>query len=260
MAVQPGSRYVLVLEDGSIYNIVDNTFRRLEDASTIEVDIVERSFQAGAEFPGVQRDESKEITYQYNLDRSDEQLYRNRENFLRMKFRQTRYIRDMLNQMQTAVLFREHTIAYDDGGFKLGSLNTLTFIQLKPYWEDIVYTVEGDTGAVSNQIITINNDGYAESPSIITVRAIEGVPKFSFRLIQNGRGIVVQDLQFGTSGLNTYIIDNGTGTVELNQVDRKNKVRPGTGPFNLVLGRNDIEFTSQGQCVIEIKWKRRYYV
>jgi phage-related protein len=255
-----GNRYVLVLEDGTLYNIVDWTFKRLEDASSIEVDIIERSFQAGAEFPGVQRDESKEITYQYNLDRQDESAYRARENELRMKFRQTRYIRDMLNNIETEVLLRENTIAYDDGGFNLGSLNTVTFIQLKPYWEDIEYSIEGDTGAISNETITIINDGYVETPPIITIQAIEAVTRFSIRLLQNNRGIVIYDLQFGTSGLNTYILDNGEGTVELNQIDRKNKVRAGTGPFNLLLGRNDIEITSMGQIIIQIKWKRRYYL
>ena len=254
------NRYVLVLEDGSTYNIVDNTFKRLEDASTIEVDIIESSFQAGAEFPGIQRDQSKEITFQYNLDRSEEQLYRTRENSLRMKFRQTRYIRDMINNIETAVLLKENVIAYDDGGFNLGSVNTVTFVQLKPYWEDIDYSIEGDTGAISNQIITIDNDGYVETPSIVTIRAIEAVTRFSVKLLQNGRGIIVQDLQFGTSGLDTYIIDNGTGTVELNQIDRKNKVRAGSGPFNLLVGRNDIEITSMGQIIVQIKWKRRYYL
>jgi hypothetical protein len=260
MTYNSDNRYVLVDEDGNLFNIVDGTFKRLEDSSTIEVDVVESSFQAGATFPGIQRDQSKEISYQYNLDRRDEQLYRNYENNLRMWIRKTRYIRDMVNTMQTEVLLSDHTITYDDGGFKLGSVNSLTFTQLKPYWEDIEYTTEGDTGAITSDIITINNDGFAETPSIITVRALEGVPKFSIRLVQNGRGIVIQDLQFGTSGLNTYLIDNGDGTVELSQIDRKNKVRTGTGPFNLLVGRNDLEITSQGEIVIQIKWKRRYYV
>lgn len=260
MTYRSGNRYILVLEDDTEYNLYDETFKRLEDSSTIEVDVIERSFQAGAEFPGVQRDQSKEITFQYNLDRREESLYRARENELRRLFRATRKIKDMKNGIQTDVLLREHVITYDDGGFNLGSVNNVVFIQLKPFWEDIDPFVEGDTGAISNQIITIDNTGYIETPPVILLQAMEQVTKFSIVLLQNNQGIVVRDEQFGTSGLNTYIIDNSAGTVELNQIDRNNKVRPGTGPFNLLVGKNDIEINSTGQMITQIQWRRRYYI
>jgi hypothetical protein len=253
-------RYVLVDENGDFLNIRDESLKRLTDESSIEVDIIERSNQAGAEFPGIQRDKSKEIALQYNLDRSDENDWRLYENTLRYWLRKTRILQDVKYQIQTEVLQNEHGITYDDGGFNLGGLNTINFIQLKPYWEDINYTVEGGTGSFSNEILTINNDGFVETPPIITIRALEDVSKFSIRLLENNRGIVIQDLQFGVSGLNTYIIDNYSGTAELNQIDRKNKIRPGTGFFNLLVGTNRLEITANGAIVADVKWKRRYYV
>jgi hypothetical protein len=265
MAVtRAGTRYRLVDVNGTVYEINDDTFKRLEDGSTIEVDIIERSFKAGADFPGIQRDESKEMTFQYALNRSDEQLYRSYENNFRRNLRRGRWLQDTINNIETAVLLREHVIAYDDGGFKLGSLNNVTLIQLKPYWQDIDFTVLEDSGA-SERTFTIINDGYVETPSIITLRALEACPKFQIVNSTNdpdldGQGIVIQDLQFGTLGLDTYIIDNGDGSAELNAADRKNKIRQGTGFFNFAVGTNVLDFTLQGQCAINIAYKKRYYL
>lgn len=258
-----GTRYLLVDVSGGTYQINDDTFRRMEDESTIEVDIIERSFKAGADFPGIQRDESKEISYQYQINTS-EQAYRLYENQLRQKLRKVRWIRDTINNIETEILFKESAIAYDDGGFNLGSVNNISFIQLKPYWRDVEPTILQESG-VSSQAFIIENNGYVETPTIITIQALEPCPKFQIintceDIELDGQGIVVEDIQFGTVGLDTYIIDNGAGAVELNQADRRNKVRLGTGPFNLGVGRNRLDFTLQGQCAITIEWRRRYYL
>lgn len=258
-----GTRYKLIDISGNEYQIDDDTFRRMEDESTIEVDIIERSFKAGADFPGIQRDESKEISYQYQIN-TDEQSYRLYENRLRRQLRKVRWIRDTVNNIETEILFSESAISYDDGGFKLGSVNTVGFIQLKPYWRDVTPTIIQESG-VSAQAFTINNNGYVETPTVITLQALEPCPKFQIinsceDVELDGQGIVIEDIQFGTSGLDTYIIDNGSGTIELNQADRRNKVRLGTGPFNLGVGVNRLDFILQGQCAITIEWYRRYYL
>lgn len=259
-----GTRYKFIDSSGIEYQLDDDTFKRLEDASTIEVDIIERSFKAGADFPGIQRDQSKEITFQYNLDRIGEQLYRSYENNFRKWLRKTRRIRDTINNIETEVLLKEPVITYDDGGFNLGSLNTITFVQLKPFWQDVSATIIQDSG-ISSQSFLINNTGYIETPATITLQALELCPKF--QIINtcddpelDGQGIVIQDLQFGSLGLDTYIIDNGAGTAELNMADRKNKIRQGTGFFNLGVGANRLDFTLQGQCAITIEYKKRYYL
>lgn len=259
-----GTRYKLVDIVGNEFQIDDDTFRRLEDASKIEADIIERSFKAGADFPGIQRDESKEMTFQYSLNSREEQLYRDYENEIRKQLRKTRWIRDTINNIETEVILTEAVIAYDDGGFNLGSVINITFVQLKPYWQDIDPTIIRESG-ISSQSILIENIRYIETPTIITLQALEPCPKFSIINTSedpelDGQGIVVQDLQFGTIGLDTYIIDNGAGTSELNQADRKNKIRAGTGFFNLGVGRNRLDFVLAGQCGIRIEYKRRYYV
>ena len=251
-------RYVLVDINNNEYQINNESFKRLEDGSTIQADTIERSFKAGSVFPGEQRDESKEITFQYNIDYNNEQDYRLAENVLRMNLRKAYILKDIVNNIQTEILLTEHTIAYDDGGMFLGSINNIMFKQLRPFWEDIDYTYES-LGSSENTI-RIDNTGFIETPPIITIQALEQITKLSIRLRENGYGIYIKDLQFGTTGLNTYIIDNGDGYAELNGINRNQKISNNTGFFNLIIGQNTLDFVLNGAANIEVKWKRRFYL
>ena len=90
--------------------------------------------------------------------------------------------------------------------------------------------------------------------------ANSNVVKFSIRLRETGEGILVEDLEFGLLGLNTYIIDNVDGVIELNTLNRNQKIRSGTGFFNLQVGINTPEFVATDSVDIEIKFKQRYYI
>lgn len=255
------NRYVLVDDDDNTYTINDGSFKRAEDSSTVEVDIIEKTFKGGAVFPGIPRDESKEISFNYSLSRRLESEYRAYENNLRMWLRKTRWIRDTVNNYETEVYLTDATITYDaeGGGFQLSSENSITLKQLRPYWQDINYNKESESGASGGTII-VDNDGYAETPSIITLEALEPCYKFSIRVNETGNGILIQDSSFGVAGNNTYIIDNAEGEAELNMVDRRNKIKANTGFFNLRIGINTVIFDFTGQCSFSIKWKRRYYI
>lgn len=252
-------RYRLVDINGEHRDIDDSTLRRTEDTSTIEVDIIEKSFKGGAVFPGVQRDESKEIQFIFVENNQDEQLYRNYENNLRLWLRKTRWIQDLINNIETEVLFKENVIAYVDGGQHLSSDNTITFVQLNPYWQDIDYQIEQESGISSGELV-INNNGYLETAPIIELEALEPCSKFAIKVRETGKGIIIQDFSFGVNGQNTYIIDNSEGSAELNQVDRNNKIQLNTGFISLPVGINNLEFTFNGSCTVLVKWKRRYYL
>lgn len=261
------SRYILVDDNDQIYTINDNTFRRGEDSSSIEVDIIEKTFRSGAVFPGIQRDESKTITFLYNAKPDGglatkelkEQSYRNKENELRMWLRKTRWLRDTVNNYETEVYLKTAEIAYDEGSMHLVSDNTIELVQLRPFWQDIGWITEEESGATSGTII-LNNNGYVETPPIITLTALETCQKFSVRVNETGNGILIEDYSFGTAGQNTYIIDNMEGEAELNGVDRRSKIKANTGFFNLQVGINTLIFDSLGQCTFKVQYKRRYYI
>jgi hypothetical protein len=257
------SRYKLLDENRQEFALLDPSFRRSEDVSEIEVETVERSFRAGAEFPGVARDMSKEITFSYDLNKHDEQLYRARENLLRYNFRKIRWIQDTINNIETEVIFSSSNIAYDDGGQFLGSKNEVRLKQLRPYWWDIEYNSETESGFSSGTLVIdeTDQDGWIETPPIITLDAYEPCTKFSIRVLETGHGIFIQDLQFGSNGLNTYIIDNNHGYAELNMTDRNSKIRGGTGFFLLQpRAKNTLIFELNGQCDALVQWKRRVYL
>jgi hypothetical protein len=253
------NRWVLVDSDGNKKTITNQSFKRLEALLTVEADVIERTFKAGADFPGIQRDTATELIFQYDKNKVLEDDFRGDINQLMYWLRKTRVIQDTITQLETDVILTEHSIAYDNGGFNRGAINNITFIQLKPYWQDINFNVESETG-VSADSFVISNTGWVETPCIITINALENITKYSIRLNETLEGIVVGDLQFGTLGLDTYIIDNENGTLELNGKNRKNKIKSGTGFFNLQVGTNTLIFQLRGTAEIEIKWKRRFYI
>jgi hypothetical protein len=175
-----------------------------------------------------------------------------------MHLRKAYILKDIINNIQTEVVLGSHTITYDDGGYFLGSMNLILFKQLRPFWEDVDYTYE-NLGSSEN-VIRINNTGYVETPPIITIQALEQITKLSVRVRENGYGIFIKDLQFGTTGLNTYIIDNGDGYAELNGINRNQKISNNTGFFTLIIGMNTLDFSLNGAANIEVKWKRRFYL
>lgn len=252
-------RYQLIDENNNTWNLDDNTFRLLDDTSNIEADIIERTFTAGADFPGIQRDQSKVLTFNYSVNKPTDAEFRAVRNEQRFWFRKTRKIRDIILNTEVSAILESDSFQYDDGGFLRGGQGSVSFRLLKPFWQDVDWIVESDTG-LSSGFMTINNTGYIETPPYITVIALEDVPKFSVRVLETGNGFLLRDLQFSSDALNTYIIDCDEGTAELNGISREDQFQAGTGFFNLQVGTNTLEIASRGQISIEIKWKRRYYV
>jgi hypothetical protein len=252
-------RYVLVDAEDNTYNILNKNFKRLEDDSTIEVDTIKKSFRAGSDFPGIQRDEAKEIVFQYDIFDPVESEFRRKENEFREFLRKTILIKDTVRQIQTTVLLTNHAIAYDEGNFLHSSRNTITLEQLIPFWEDIEEQVYRESGS-SIGVISINNNGYVDTPPIITITALEQNRKFTVYINETREGILIEDDQFGINALNTYIIDCIDGTAELNSLDRRKKIKPTTGFFQLKVGINTVIFNFVGESEIEIRFRRRYYL
>lgn len=260
MATIP-DRWEFIDEDDNTYALEDFTFKRLEDNSKLEVKIVERSFRAGADFPGVKRHKSKEIVFSYLINKGDEQDFRDYENEIRYQLNKMVKLRDTVNNYETDVEYSGTTISYDDGAYLHGAEISITLIQLRPYWEDITYTevlVEDTTG---DTIELDNSNGYIDTPPYITVTAKAACTDMSIRNDETGIGIRIEDLSFGILGNNTYIIDMKEGYIYLEGQERNNRIAEDTGPFNLLARiSNTISFTLSGLCDIKFQFKKRYYI
>jgi hypothetical protein len=253
------STYILIDEDDNEFTLDDETYKLLSDSFEVEVDIVERSFRAGADFPGIQRDVSKELVFSYDLYLQNQTTFRTTVNERTKQFRKAVKIKDTDNSIETEIRYSGTAITYDEGAQHHVARIDVTFIQLKPYWEDLTYTQVTDTGTGTINL-PIANTGYTDVPSLITVTAIVATTQMSFRVISTNEGMVIKDLQFGSVGLNTYTIDNINGNIELGDTNRNEKIQSGTGFFNFPSGNTTLQVETNGQVTVLVKYKNRYYI
>jgi hypothetical protein len=248
------------LEDlsGNRLNLEDKTFKFMESEFKIEQDITERSGQDGADLIGLTRVKSKSLPFEFVMFDSNEQSFRTRLNTYLMWFRNTVYIYDTVNNQRAEVSMDTSNIKYTIGSFNFVADCTIDFKMLFPFWEGEEITEQ--LSSVSSGVITINNDGYATTPPLIYVTALQPTTKFSIIINENRDGIAIEDLQFGSIGLVYYIIDNKNGTAELNSTDRSECIRSGTNYFNLTLGINTLLINSNGDIDVIIKYRKRYYL
>lgn len=247
------------IDEVEIYDIDDNTFKLLEDVGSIESEIIERSFTSGAIFPGIQRDESKELTFSFQLNRGDENDFRDYFNEFIHYARNARFLRDTTNSIQTEILLVEKAASFEDGGWNKGAGITVSFSQLTPYWQDIAY-IETTALAQTNYQAVISNAGWVSTPPIITLTANTIINEFYVKRVEGNKGIFIKDLQFGNLGLTEYVLDFGAGTAKLGGIDRANLIRKSTGWFDLLVGNNTIQIVTSASCDILIQLKRRFYI
>lgn len=260
-------RYSVLDENDNEFQFDENTFRLLDDSLKVETDIIEKSFTAGGFFAGIQRAKSKTLSFQYDINKVSNDLFRNRQNNLLEIFHKARILRDNTNKIETQIVIEGHSIGYDDGGYFRGASNTIEFTQLIPYWYDIDYTqktVSIGTDGIGS--VKIENQGNLETPSVITIDTDNLCDDMFLYIQETLDGIRILDDQFGLNELNRYIIDNEEGISEIGQsgspngIDRKNKIVNGTGFFNFQVGVNTLIFIMSSTVEIIIKWKNRYYV
>lgn len=250
--------YKLIDIDGNEHDVTLPDFRRKEDDLKIDTEIIERSSKAGAVQVGEQRDQSKELTFEYDWHDDDNDDFTEAMNELIYWLRKTVIIRNIDLNRETDVVLSGHNFSYSEGGFLRCSKNELTFKQLTPYWRDVNYiTITEDSGGSP---VIVNNTGWIETPPIFTITALTNTTKFSIKDVESKKGIVIYDQDFSLNGLMTYIIDCKTGTAELETLKRNNRIRKGTGFFNLIPGVNTLEISSNGSISVEIKYKRRFYL
>lgn len=259
-------RYRFVDINNNTYDIdaFDQPVPKSDDIKS-DIKIIEKTFRDGGVFSGILRIMSKEIEFEYNLEKNNDTDFRSEINNMLVWARSAVKIRDIILNLETSILFSDIKISYGIGGFLRDAKVKLTFKRTNPYWESldyIQYNIALPSGGTSGQIQTISiiNNGYTDTPPIITLTAQELTTKFLFHIPSTNEGIYVKDTQFGNLGLTEYIVDCTQGYITLSGNKRNNMIQNDTGFFNFPKGTFDLDYQLNGDCDINIKFKERFYI
>jgi hypothetical protein len=252
---------MLINDEGEQFIINNGSFKIIDDTFPVETDITERSYTEGSIAPGETRGTTKQLVYQLNLDKQRESIFRSTANELIRRAREAVTIRDRINEIETDVRLGEFGISYDEGGQFRGSIKSITFNQLIPFWKDIEFIELSETSTLSNQLI-VDNDGYFETWPIFTLRADQNIQKFLIKVEETNLGIGLNDFSFGTVYNEIYVIDCENGEALLNGILRNNRIIGTTGFFPLRVGINTINVTTVNNIDLDfsVKYKRRYFI
>lgn len=252
--------YKLIDIDNNEYTITLPNFRIEEEELKVDVNVIERSYKAGAVVSGEKRDKSKDLSFVFDTWKRTDATFRNYVNELIKWLRKAVKIQNVTTGVETDIALDKYSLKYEDGAVYRLASGDVVLKQLTPYWWDIVETTVSTTGSSLTNLLTIDVIGEIEIPFIVTITALEGITKFSIKNATSGEGILIQDLDFGINGLTIYLINMKEGTAELNGISREQNIKQGTGFFNFLPGVNQIEILADGQMVTEITYKNRYYI
>lgn len=252
--------YKLLDIDNNEYIITLPNFRIEEEELKVDVNVIERSYKAGAVVSGEKRDKSKDLSFVFDTWKRTDSTFRDYVNELIKWLRKAVKIQNITTGVETDIALDKYSLKYEDGSVYRLASGDVSFKQLTPYWWDILETSVSQSGVSLSEILNINVISEIEIPFTITLTALDGITKFSVKNLTSGEGILIQDLDFGLNGLEIYIIDMKEGTSELNGISREQNIKQGTGFFNLFSGVNQIEIQANGQLGVEIVYKNRFYI
>jgi hypothetical protein len=233
------------------------------DSFSWENRIVERSSLPGAIKLGNSRLENRSVRFSYTRAvGEDEASLRADENLFLQWLNKVVYLLDNTNLLRIKVAPESHDSAYDPGAHKISTEGEFTLRMLDPFWETITASsdITAAPGSGTTNVV-LNNTGSLVVPPIITFTATTPEPSIQAFMVATDEGVEIKDDVFGTPGFDTLILDCVEGTLLLGELDRRNKITPGTGFFNLPLGSNTLRFIlSVGLDEIKVEWRRRYYI
>lgn len=260
--------YQLKDADGNTYDLNGDTVTVelkgswTHGADSFEKDnrIVESSFLPGAQLIGEPRLMSRSLTL--TVERASKTAWRDEMNELLQWINKARWLVDVTNEMELAVVVRVSTLEYDRGALKRSSSNTFEFSVLSPCWRGT--TAKSYTGTVLADTLTdvaINNEGFLDTAPVITLETTAAVDSLQVFLKGTEVGIQVDDALFGTAGNLTMVIDCETGLVSIGDVNRNASVAEGTGFFMIPPGSDDLRMLFADEDVdYTVEFRERFYV
>jgi hypothetical protein len=256
--------YSLVREDGFSFDLsFIKSLIILEDNLTAKFQKLEKSFNDGSLVPGEKQLMDKIINIQYEADDTDELFTQTWNNFLSWA-RQAIYLQDNTNNRRIPIVFNGSTVSYAPGSYQKVATNTVEFIALTPYWESLTET--SYSGTITSNSFTINNQGFVETPPIITLDTTLLNTRFMVYVNETKLGIDINDISFGSSVLlQRYVIDCGAGTSELGGasfgfIDRKGQIVKGTGFFKVPAGVSNIIIEANESVQYTFAFRERFYI
>lgn len=231
--------------------------------TSIDLDIVEKTFMSGGVFIGERRIETQEISLTVEFAFDTDEGYRDAYNNLAYYAQACEYIEDTDNNIRTKV---ECSSISDNPDSNIGTTSRtgqaqITFTQLTPYWEDLTESTDSDTG--TDLTFNLTNQGYLDTPPKFEIIASALCQGFAIYMTTPKRGIEIQDLNFGSNTtLDNYEIDCNEGTALIGDdlINRNDRIRGGSGFFDFPVGSFTLYAEFSASCSITITWRNRYYI
>lgn len=248
-------------EAGLIFNLTgaNRTAGFYDDSRAIDLDQIQRSFGPGSIVIGEKRLQSAALSIVVEINRDADTDFRTEYNQLIYWAREARWIEDTDSDLRTRVSFSGVKNTMDRGGMLRGNAVTLEFVQETPYWEDVDYiTIVDENSAAFSK--ALNNLGWLPSPPRIELTAAGLTPFFQFYVGETREGIEIQDLQFGLTGLQDFIIDCETGETFLGTIPRNDRITGNSGFFDLPVGAYTLNFQASAALDVVVKYRRRWYL
>lgn len=259
--------YALEDADGTQYDLNGSSIESIarksityEDARLrFDNNIIAKSFLPGDIVIGAPRLLSREINLILNrsADNFETQL-----NELIYNLEKAVYLVNTTDSKRIKVRMMDMNIQYDKGAHRKSSNESISLTCLNPFWEDTIETTilsQSLTGSANNDI-TIDNQGYLRTYGTLTFTASAAVAQVVAYMINNKEGIKFNDPLFGSGTYNELILDNIEGTLILeDDFDRNFTIEPGTGFFSFSKGSDTLRVTPSADCILDIKYRKRYY-
>jgi hypothetical protein len=252
--------------DNSTYNLSTIAGDKIDlkrGNTSLDLDIVEKSFRNGAVMIGERRIASKDLTIGIELANPADSGFRNSFNLFCYNASEIEYLEDVDNNIRTKVEFTGFTDSpyQSQGTVNRAGYCDLKLRQLTPFWEDITEQTATDTG--TDLTFNLNNTGYLDCPATFTIIASALCEGIFIYISDPARGIEIQDLTFGyDTTLDEYVINNEDGTALLGDegYNRNDRIRGGSGFFDFPVGSFTLKAEFTVSCQMDITWRRRYFI
>jgi hypothetical protein len=170
------------------------------------------------------------------------------------------YLYDDDNEIRTEIVMSENSDEpMQDGLTYVLGRNDLKLIMLDGHWEDAEEQVYSQSGVLqSGDIINITNDSLFYCWPVFEFTATNSNTEFSITNSTTGETFTLSSAS-NTVGA-VFTVDGINGTIDLSGVESSISLSDGSGFISLAPGENALLYESavSGECLFEIKWRRRY--
>lgn len=250
------------LNDTGIEIIARNSLTYQDLKVNFENRIIEKTFLSGSHFIGESRLKPRQLSF--DLKRTGDNFETQLNTFIK-NAKSCRYLIDLTNSRRIKVIANNINVKYEKGSLKKMSSESIDFICLDPFWENVIETSilnEALTADIDNDI-TIDNDGYLDTYGRLVFSTSVVTSEIIAYITEANEGIKIEDSLFGNGAYTTMELDNYNGTLIISvgsdEYDRIPFITPGSGFFRFPVGSNTLRIIPNAACEVDIYFRKRYY-